>query len=156
MAKSFLSYSRGGKTLGASLLLLLLLVLVLALASTGPAQAKEPALDAGPTVATGGVGESGADCFLHHVPTGGTHSVYLLRTVKTTLCPNTGAVAMLLVNGVPQAHGVITAQGSSLRVEANSGDHVIVLIHAIPLFNEISCIRLGELQVELSVHDVPK
>ena len=142
------------KFLGASLALLLLLAL--ALVSTGPAQAKEPELGKGVKVAEGGVGESGSSLLLTHRAAGEKAKLYVLRTVKTSLCGNTGAVAMLLVNGEPAAHGVITNSGSSIQAEAKPGDHIVVVVHAIPLSNDIICVRLGELSVELSAHDLPQ
>ncbi len=101
------------------------------------------------TVAKGGVGESGASLFLYHHVTAGTSKMMVLRNVKTSLCANTGAIAVLVVNGIPVAHGTITELGSSIQGEANAGDHVAAIVHTIPLFNEIACVRLGELSVEL-------
>jgi len=35
-----------------------------------------------------------------------------------------------------------------IRVKANPGDHVVAVVHTIPLFNGIVRIRLGELSFE--------
>ena len=96
-----------------------------------------------------GVGESGATCLTHHVVTGSTSKMMVLKNVETSLCPNTGAVAILVVDGAVAAHGVITELGSSIQAEAKPGANVIAITHTIPLFNEIACVRLGELDVEL-------
>ena len=102
------------------------------------------------TVARGGVGESGASSMLHYEVEAGRKQSMVLERTTSSLCPNTGAVAMLVVNGDVVAHGNITAEGSSIRAKANPGDHVIAIVHTIPLFNEIVCIRLGELSFELN------
>ena len=105
-------------------------------------------------VASGGVGESGATSLVYHRVTGRREIVMVVRNVGTTLCPNTGAVAVLVVNGVTVAHGVITDKKSSIQANARPGDYVIALVHAIPLFNEIACIRLGELEFTLEQCDL--
>lgn len=105
------------------------------------------------TVAKGGVGESGASSLLHHQVTGKLEINMVLRTVNTSLCPNTGAHAMLSVNGEPKAFGDLTAEGASIQANANPGDHVVAIVHAVPLFNDIACVRLGELCVELQQCD---
>jgi hypothetical protein len=106
---------------------------------------------AGPcqVVGKGGVGESGATALVAHKVTGKTEIVMVVRNVASSLCPNTGAVAVLVVNGVPAAHGNITTVKHSIQASAKPGDLVIALVHAIPLFNEIACIRLGELDFTL-------
>ena len=91
---------------------------------------------------------------LYHKVTGKQEIVMVVRNVESSLCPNTGAVAVLLVNGVPVAHGVITDVKSSIQANAKPGDIVIVLVHAIPLFNEIVCVRLGELEFTLEQCDL--
>lgn len=106
------------------------------------------------TVEHGGVGESGESTLLHHEVGGPTSKMMVLRTVDSNLCPNTGAAAILVVDGQPGAHGVITDTGSSIQVEAEPGANVIAIVHTIPLFNEITCIRLGELEVELQECDL--
>lgn len=70
----------------------------------------------------------------------------VVRNVETSLCGNTDAVAVLVVNGVPMAHGNISDHGHSIVEEARPGDHVVAIVHTIPLFNDIVCIRLGELE----------
>ena len=105
-------------------------------------------------VGKGGVGESGATSFVYHTVTGKTEIVMVVRNTGTSLCPNTGAIAVLVVNGVSAAHGVITAAKSSIQVNAKPGDHVIALVHAIPLFNDVNCVRLGELEFSLEQCDL--
>ena len=78
----------------------------------------------------------------------------VVRNIKSSLCPNTGAVAMLVINGHVAAQGVITTVKSSIQANAKPGQHVIAIVHAIPLFNKIACIRLGELQFTLEQCDL--
>lgn len=86
---------------------------------------------------------------LHHKVTGKGEVVMVIRNNKTSLCPNTGAIAILVVNGEPVSHGVITDKKSSIQASAKPGDMVIGLVYAIPLFNQIACVRLGELECSL-------
>lgn len=105
--------------------------------------------DACKVVAKGGVGESGASSFLSHTVGGAISKIIVLRTVHTSLCPNTGAVGMLVVNGLPVASGELSVAGSTIQAEAASGAHVAAIVHTVPLFNRVVCIRLGELSVAL-------
>jgi len=100
-------------------------------------------------VAKGGVGESGASRAVVHQVTGRTQQLMVLKTVESSLCGNTGALAVLIVDGQVQASGVITDVGSSIQTTADPGAWVVGLVHTFPLFNEIQCIRLGELYFEL-------
>jgi hypothetical protein len=105
-------------------------------------------------VGKGGVGESGATSLVTHKVTGKNEIVMVVRNVGSSLCPNTGAVAVLIVNGVPAAHGNITAAKHSIQASAKPGDQVIALVHAIPLFNDVMCVRLGELNFTLEQCDL--
>ena len=105
------------------------------------------------TVAEGSVGEPGMTSMLHHRVKGGRKKLLVLSTVTSSLCGNTGVVALLVVNGAPEVHGTLTQLESTIQVEATPGDRVIAIAHAIPLYNEIQCIRLGELKFELSERD---
>ena len=100
-------------------------------------------------VGKGGVGESGATSLLQHQVAGDLEIIMVVRTNETNLCANTGAIAVLVVNGNPVVHGTITDVKSSIQVNAKPGDTVIALVHAIPLFNDIVCARLGELSFTL-------
>lgn len=102
------------------------------------------------TVATGGVGESGPLSFVTHIVNGPTSKMMVLRAVDTSLCPNTGAAGVLLVDGVPVVSGVISTIGNSIQSEAAAGAHFSAVVHTIPLSNGIVCIRLGELRYTLS------
>ena len=106
------------------------------------------------TVAKGGVGESGASSLVHHQVTGSREVVMVVRTTETSLCGNTGAVAVLVVNGQSIDHGIITDKGATIQANAKPGDNVFALVHTIPLFNEIACVRLGELDFELQQCDL--
>jgi hypothetical protein len=57
------------------------------------------------SVATGGVGESGASCLLTHTVNGPTAKMIVLRITNSSLCANTWGVAALFVNGIPMASG---------------------------------------------------
>lgn len=105
--------------------------------------------DACSKVAVGGIGESGDSSLLVHKVSGPTSKMIVLRHATSNLCPNTGAVAVLTVDGIPVASGNITAAGSSIQHEAAAGSHVAAIIHTIPLFNGIVCVQLGELTVNL-------
>ena len=110
----------------------------------------------GPCIAVGhgGVGESGASTIILHQVTGKVQKLMVLRTTETSLCPNTGAVAVLVVDGDPRAYGNITAKGSSIQTTANPGERVAAIVHTVPLFNDIACVRLGELCVQLDQCDL--
>ena len=110
--------------------------------------------DACKVVAKGGVGESGASSFLLHTVGGPISKIIVLRNVNTSLCPNTGAVGLLVVNGLPVASGELSAAGSAIQAEAASGAHVAAIVHTVPLFNRVVCIRLGELSVTLEECDL--
>lgn len=105
--------------------------------------------DACTTVGKGGVGESGASLMIHHVVGSGSEKMMVLRTVDTSLCGNTSVVAVLVINGIPTVSGVLTKNGDSIQSTAKPGDNVVVVIHTVPLFNDIVCVRLGQLDVEL-------
>jgi hypothetical protein len=109
--------------------------------------------DACKVVAKGGVGESGASLFLSHTVGGPISKFIVLRNVNTSLCPNTGAVGLLVVNGLPVASGELSAAGSAIHTEATAGAHVAAIVHTVPLFNGVVCIRLGELSVTLEECD---
>jgi hypothetical protein len=104
-------------------------------------------------IARGGVGESGASSLLVHQHAESGEKVAVLRNVESSLCPNTGAVGMLVVNGQPVAQGDITAVGSSIEAVVNSGDIVAAVIQSIPKFNDIACVRLGQLNAVLQECD---
>jgi hypothetical protein len=108
------------------------------------------------TVGTGGVGESGLFSHVDHIVSGPTQKIMVLRNTGSSLCPNTGAGAVLLVNGLPAASGVITAAGSLIQCEAAAGARVTAIVHTIPLNNGIVCIRLGELHYALNECELEK
>lgn len=104
-------------------------------------------------VASGGVGESGASSMVIHHVEAKISKLMVLRTTETSLCPNTGAIAVLIA-GDQVAAGVITDQGSSIQLEAQPGDTVVGVVHTFPLFNDIACVRLGELHFRLDECDL--
>jgi hypothetical protein len=105
-------------------------------------------------VAGGGVGESGSSKLLMHKATGAVERLVVLRKKDSTLCANTGAVGLLLVNGVLVAQGVIGGDTWSIQSLVNPGDQVVAVVHLFPLFNMISCVSLGELNVALEECDL--
>ena len=106
------------------------------------------------SVARGGVGESGASALLIHSIKGPHSKMIVLRNVESSLCPNTWALASLFVNGTPMASGNISTEGSSIQVEVSSGGNVAALIQAVPNFNRVSCVRLGEASINLEECDL--
>ena len=140
------------KSIGIMIAALALIVL----ASPVRAQTQKTDSGAGVAVGKGGVGESGTSVILIHKVKSKAQKLIVLSNVGSSLCGNTGAVAMLVVNGVPKVHGAITDKKSSICVKANPGDNVVAVVHTIPLFNGIVCIRLGELSFELQERDVAK
>jgi hypothetical protein len=113
----------------------------------------EPEPDAPGPVAEGSVGERGPSTVLVHRVSSGPRRLMVLRTTRSSLCGNTGAVALLVVNGEPRVHRVLTEVGSSVEIEAGPRDRVVAIVHTIPLFNEIVCARLGRLDVVLEARD---
>lgn len=105
-------------------------------------------------IGSGSVGETGASSHLCHKVGGAISKVIVLRRKDSSLCPNTGAVALLSVNGVPVATGSLTGQGSSIQAEAGPGDHVTAVVHTVPLFNNVVCVRLGTLEFQLDECDL--
>jgi hypothetical protein len=101
-------------------------------------------------VGTGGVGESGATVILlHQVVSGRGDKVLVLKSVSSSLCPNQGVIASLIVDGVPIATEAISEIGSSIQVTAAPGANIAAVAHMVPLFNRVVCARLGELRLEL-------
>jgi hypothetical protein len=97
------------------------------------------------TVGKGSVGASGASAQVTHKVGGPTSKIIVLRTVDTSLCPDTGAAALLVVNGIHFTVGRITAKGSSIQTEARPSDQVAAIVHTYPLFNGVTCVWPGEL-----------
>ncbi|MGH1542857.1 MAG: hypothetical protein ACRBHB_20730 [Arenicella sp.] len=104
-------------------------------------------------VGSGGVGESGNSRLLHHKVTGPISKLMVVRTTQSNLCPNTGAIAVLTVNGTPVSSGVISDRGGSIQAEAEPGDSVCAIVATVPLFNDIQCIMLGELSFDFEECD---
>lgn len=105
-------------------------------------------------VGKGGVGESGSSSLVTHTAGGPTSKILIVRTVASSLCPNTGAIAVLVVDGIPKASDQISGVGSTIQTEVTPGSRVAAIVHAVPLFNGIVCVRLGELEYTLSECDL--
>jgi len=91
---------------------------------------------------------------LTHNVNGLIAKMIVLRNTNSSLCANTWGVATLFVNGIPMASGNISQEGSSIQTEAAPGAGVAAVIQAIPNFNRILCVRLGELSVQLDECDL--
>ena len=102
----------------------------------------------------GGVGESGATSTAIHKVKASMDKMMVIRRGDSSLCPNTGAAAMLLVNGVPQAIGDITDDHASIQAYAPAGATVVGIVHTYPRFNDVVCVRLGELHFTLEECDL--
>jgi hypothetical protein len=73
----------------------------------------------------------------------------VLRTSGTGLCKNTGVFAFLFKNGKEVANGDITSLGDSIETKASPGDNIVAYCVTYPLFNDIVCVRGGELKFDL-------
>lgn len=104
-------------------------------------------------VGSGGVGESGSYELLTHKVIDTIEKLVVVRPGDTSLCPNTGAAGMLLVNGQVVDQGILSNH-ELLQASAKNGDQVVAIVHTFPLFNAISCVRLGELSFTLEVCDL--
>ena len=91
----------------------------------------------------------GASTLLIHTVTGPTSKMIVLRKASSSLCPNTGALAVLTVDGEAVASGNISSSHSLIQFEASAGSRVAAIVHTFPMFNGVLCVRLGELTVNL-------
>lgn len=103
----------------------------------------------GTIVGKGSVGECGSTATIEYKFEGKIQKLMIVKTVETSLCPNTGAFAFLFKNGKEVTNGSITKLGSSIQAEAAPGDQIAVFVTLYPLFNETQCIRLGNLDFNL-------
>ena len=105
----------------------------------------------GTVVATGCVGACGVPGELgYYVTPASQRAVPLcLQNLNSSLCPNTGAFALIYVDGSLVASGVITAVGSSIPFVAQAGSTVKVLVPTFSINNGIQCIWLGNLNFGL-------
>jgi hypothetical protein len=104
-------------------------------------------------VAEGSVGETGDSALLTHSVSANTTKKMVLRNTHDSLCPNTGAIAVLAVNGIPVT---AVAKGSSevvLSHEVNPGDMISLIVHTVPMPNDAQCIRLGTFEFALDECD---
>lgn len=131
----------------------LAVLLLIALLPAGPVPVRGDEAAQAVTVGTGSIGESATTSMLQHQVQGRSRKRVGLSTVASSLCGDTGVVAMLVVNGTPKVHGVLTRPESRIEVLAKPGDRVIAVAHAIPLYNGIHCVRLGELKLALWERD---
>jgi hypothetical protein len=105
-------------------------------------------------VGKGCVGECGKTAKVEYKVKATINKMMIARTVKSSLCGNTGGYAFLFKNGVEVANGSITKDGASIRTEAAPGDKIVVYVMMYPLFNKIRCIRFGELNFVLIQQDL--
>jgi len=106
-------------------------------------------------IASGAVGESGASTMLTHSVEAEYSKMIVLRADEDqSLCPNTGVVAILIINGEVVASDTLSPERDSISYEGMPGDKVVAIVHTIPLFNEIMCVRLGDFNFTLSECDL--
>ena len=74
---------------------------------------------------------------------------FCVRNEASSLCPNTGAVATIFIDGVPVSTSIITTVGSSVSFFAKCGSTVKVVTTTYPLNNGIECVWQGELTTGL-------
>jgi len=74
---------------------------------------------------------------------------FCVRNEASSLCPNTGAVATVFIDGNPVSTSVITPVGSTISFSAKCGSKVKVVTTTYPLNNGIHCVWQGELTVGL-------
>lgn len=107
------------------------------------------------TVGKGAVGERGESAMLQH--TRGPEDVQklmVLRSAGGSLCPSTGVVASLVIDGEPVVSGSLTKEGGSIQFELAPGASIAAVVHTVPLNNGIVCIRLGNLEFHLDECDL--
>ncbi|ETX01410.1 MAG: hypothetical protein ETSY1_07540 [Candidatus Entotheonella factor] len=109
---------------------------------------------AGTVVGKGAVGENGPTAIVNYTVKAETEIMMLVKTVDTSLCPNTGAFALMFKNGMLVAHGVITDEGASIQNAADPGDDIVVYVATFPIPNEIVCVRLGDLSFNVIQQDL--
>ena len=105
-------------------------------------------------VGKGGVGESGSSVMLTHNVVSPIEKLVKFQNSSTSLCPNTGVAAMIVINGSSITSGNLTAAGSFIQATVQSGDSIVVIAHTVPLFNGVSCVRLGEAELSLQECDL--
>lgn len=125
------------------------MMVCIVLVSAAEAVSRKP-----PVVGKGCVGECGAKATVEYKVKAKISKMMIIRSVKSSLCPNTGAFAFLFKNGEEAANGSITTEGASIQTEAAPGDKIVAYVITYPLFNGIMCIRLGELNFQLLEHDL--
>ena len=105
-------------------------------------------------VGEGGVGESGSTLLLTYQVTNSSGKLMVLRNIDSSLCPNQGVVGVIAINGHPEVTGNLGSVGSSIQVFAPAGAKVVACAHMIPLFNNITCVRLGNCSLQLDACDL--
>ncbi len=108
----------------------------------------------GKIVEKGSVGERGNTATVEHKLKTKIAKFIIVRNVETSLCGNTGAFAFLFKNGQEVSNGSITELGSTMLLEAAPEDQVAVFVTLYPLFNDIQCIRLGDLNFNVIEMDI--
>lgn len=103
----------------------------------------------GKVVGKGCVGECGSTATVEYNVAAPTHINMLVKTVESSLCGNTGALAFIFRNGEEVAHGRLTGPGAMLQAEAAPGDQIVVFALTYPIPNEIVCVRQGNLDFEV-------
>ena len=95
------------------------------------------------------VGETGSPKELNHNVAEAVTKRIVLQTIETDLCPSHAAIAFLVVDGRLKAHGDISAKGSAIETGVSKGQTVYAIVHAVPVPNDVVCVRLGDVTVSL-------
>jgi hypothetical protein len=88
----------------------------------------------------------------HQVPNG-QEKIIVLRCERNHLCPNTGVLTTLLVNGKIATQGILESLTDAIQCNAIPGDIVVAVATLYPLMNSVRCVELGNATVTLSECD---
>jgi hypothetical protein len=96
------------------------------------------------------IGQASSNLAITHQVPSGQEKILVTKLNRNTLCPNTGVLATLLVNGKIATQVVLEGENASLLCNAKPGDVVVAVASLCPLMNPIACIELGEALVILN------
>lgn len=105
-------------------------------------------------IESGSVGEIAESVMLTHQLSSEYSKMLVLRRKESSLCPNTGVIAIVVIDGEVVASGSINSEGSTLTHELQQNETAVVVVRTVPVFNDIVCIQLGELSFDLEECDL--
>lgn len=88
----------------------------------------------------------------YQVPSG-QEKLIVLRCERNNLCPNTGVLTTLLLNGKIATQGILESLTDTIQCNATPGDSVVAVASLYPLMNSARCMELGDALVTLSECD---